>query len=410
MKIIVGLSSLDLGGSMISAIELAASVQDQLGWEVAVYAPPGRAGKLLAERGLRHIEAPDGEPGWTLSHYRHLRQVDRVEQPDVFHAWDWQLLIRAYYALHLRNRPVMGSCTAMSVPSLLPWALPISFVTAEIQGQDTRRQGASFLQEYPINVRLDDPATVVGSAFRAEIGVRPDQLLLVIVSRLARWMKREGIARTIEVVERLAADHDVVLAVVGDGDAHNELEGLGDRVNRSVAREVVRFAGPMVDPRTAYASADIGLGMGTSIVRSMAFEVPSIVLGEEGFSAILDDEHADMLCDQGFYGLGVVEGANARLEAQLRWLIEHPELRRSLGCYSRDLVLRRFAVDVVARDLAERYRAAAAVPTDRSPVVAVRALRDLALVAAATPARLLVPEQLKFKLQRRHTTRHHIPA
>ena len=280
MKIIVGLSSLDLGGSMISAIELAASVQDQLGWEVAVYAPPGRAGKLLAERGLRHIEAPDGEPGWTLSHYRHLRHVDRVEQPDVFHAWDWQLLIRAYYALHLRNRPVMGSCTAMSVPSLLPWALPISFVTAEIQGQDAHRQGASFLQEYPINVRLDDPATVVGSAFRAEIGVRPDQLLLVIVSRLARWMKREGIARTIEVVERLAADHDVVLAVVGDGDARNELEGQGDRVNRSAGRELVRFAGPMVDPRTAYASADIGLGMGTSIVRSMAFEVPSVVLGD----------------------------------------------------------------------------------------------------------------------------------
>lgn len=410
MKVIVGLGSLELGGSMISAIELAGSVQDQLGWEIAVYAPPGRASKLLAERGLRHIEAPGDATGWSWSLYRHLRALDRLERPDVFHAWDWALLGTTYYAMHLRNRPVMGSCTAMSVPTLLPWALPISFVTEEIRAQDQRRRGASYLQEYPINVREDDPAVVDGAAFRAELGVEANQTLLVIVSRLARWMKREGIARTIEVTERLARDHDVVLAVVGDGDARAELEASGEQVNATLGRNVVRFTGAMVDPRPAYAAAQIGLGMGTSIVRGMAFGVPAIVLGEEGFSATFDAEHAEMLCEQGFYGLGVSDGANERLEAQLRRLCTSPEQGAELGQFCREVVLRRFSADVVARELAERYRAVASVPTDRSRAVLVRALRDVVMVSAATPARRLVPDPIKFKLQRRRTARQQLAS
>ncbi|MFN0028450.1 MAG: glycosyltransferase family 4 protein [Acidimicrobiales bacterium] len=408
MKVIVGLSSLELGGSMISAIELAASVQDQLGWEMAVYAPPGPASKLLAERGLRHIEAPGDVTGWSVPLYRNLRALDRLERPDVFHAWDWALLGTSYYAMHLRNRPVMGSCTAMSVPSLLPWALPISFVTEEIRVQDQRRRGPSYLQEYPINVRADDPATVDGAAFRTDLGVGPDQTLLVVVSRLARWMKREGIARTIEVTERLARDHDVVLAVVGDGDARAELEALGTQVNQKLGRDVVRFTGAMVDPRPAYAAAQIGLGMGTSIVRGMAFGVPAIVLGEEGFSAIFDADHAEMLCEQGFYGLGVAEGANDRLEAQLLRFVNSPDTCTELGQFCRQVVQRRFSVDVVARELAERYRIVASAPIDRSRAVLARAARDLLVVCAATPARRLVPDQIKFKLQRRHTTRQHL--
>ncbi len=405
MRVLVALSSLDLGGSMLSAIELAGSVQDQLGWEMVVYAPPGPAGKVVAERGLRHIEAPPGGSTLSWRHYRHLRTVVACEQPDLVHAWDWQLLFRSYYGLHLHNVPVISSCTAMSVPALLPWAMPISFVTAEIRAQDRSRRGANHLQEYPINLREDNVAAVDGAAFRDGIGVGPDQTLLVIVSRLARWMKREGIARTIEVVGRLAARRDIVLAVVGDGDARHELEALGTSVNRALGKSAIRFTGAMVDPRPAYAAADISLGMGTSIVRAMAFGVPGVVLGEEGFSAVYDVATAGMLGDQGFYGLGELRGAEQRLEAQLRELIDQPRLRAELGQVSRDLVAARFSVDAVALDLAQRYRHVAATAPDRSRPVVVRAVRDAAIVAAAAPARRIVPERVKFKLQRRHTNR-----
>jgi glycosyltransferase involved in cell wall biosynthesis len=405
VRVLVALSSLDLGGSMLSAIELAASVQDQLGWEMVVYAPPGPAGKVVAERGLRFVEAPAGGSTWSWRHYRHMRTVVACERPDLVHAWDWQLLFRSYYALHLQGVPVIGSCTAMSVPALLPWGLPISFVTAEIRAQDRYRRGANYLQEYPINMREDDPVAVNGAAFRAGIGVDPGQTLLVVVSRLARWMKREGIARTIEAVGRLAADRDIVLAVVGDGDARHELEAMGTAVNRSVGRQVVRFTGAMVDPRPAYAAADISLGMGTSIVRAMAFGVPGVVLGEEGFSAVYDLGTAGMLGDQGFYGLGDPVGADARLDAQLAQLIDQPGLRTELGQLSRDLVKARFSVDTVALDLAQRYRHVAAAAPDRSRPVVLRAIRDAAIVAAAAPARRVVPDSVKFKLQRRHTTR-----
>jgi hypothetical protein len=176
-------------------------------------------------------------------------------------------------------------------------------------------------------------------------------------------------------------------------------------VNRALGKQAIRFTGAMVDPRPAYAAADVSLGMGTSIVRAMAFGVPGVVLGEEGFSSVYDVATAGMLGDQGFYGLGELGGAHERLEAQLRELIDQPRLRAELGQVSRDLVAARFSVDAVALDLAQRYRHVAATAPDRSRPVVMRAVRDAAIVAAAAPARRLVPDRVKFKLQRRHTTR-----
>lgn len=405
MRVLVALSSLDLGGSMLSAIELAGSVQEQLGWEMVVYAPPGPAGKVVAERGLRYVEAPAGGSTWSMRHYRHLRTTVAVEQPDIVHAWDWQVLLRSYYGMYLRGVPVIGSCTAMSVPALLPWALPISFVTAEIRSQDVHRKGLNYLQEYPINIKEDCREAVNGRAFRAKLGVGPDETLIVIVSRLARWMKQEGIARTIEATARLGGDYPIVLAIVGDGDARHELEAAGQAANRTLGRDAVRFAGAMVDPRPAYAAADISVGMGTSIVRGMAFGVPGVVLGEEGFSATFEPATASMLCDQGFYGLGSEEGADDRLTAQLRSLVHDVDRRAELGRFGHDLVVSRFSVDRVALDLAERYRAVAATAPDLSRAVVAHALRDLAIVGLAAPARRFIPERVKFWLQRRHTSR-----
>ena len=269
--------------------------------------------------------------------------------------------------------------------------------------QDHRR-GEAYLQEYPINTNLDDPSLVRGDTFRSGLGVTPDQQLLVGVPRLAEWMKQEGIARTIEVVGNLASTHDLVLAV-GDGDARAELEELGGAVNRRAGRKVVRFTGALADPRPAYAAADISLGMGTSIVRAMAFGRPGIVLGEEGFAETFTPDTVDLLCDQGFYGLADSVGANDRLAAQLRALLDEHELRDKLGELSRDLVVSRFAASAVAADLVRRYRQVQAAKPDRSPQVMARAAAQAAVLASTEPIKRFVPQRVKFQLQRRDQVR-----
>ena len=109
----------------------------------------------------------------------------------------------------------------------------------------------------------------------------------------------------------------------------------------------------MADPRPAYAAADIMLGMGTSVVRGMAFSKPAIVVGEGGFSRALTAETLDGLVASGFYG--VVADPDSDLAAQIEELVVDGERRGQLGRLGRELALRQFDVNVVADHLGGMY-------------------------------------------------------
>ena len=131
-----------------------------------------------------------------------------------------------------------------------------------------------------------------------------DEILLVVVGRLEAWLKLESLERTIVATGMLAQSQRVRLAIVGDGSARTTVEQLARSTNAAVGRRVVDVVGPMVDPRPAYAASDIMLGMGGSALRSMAFAKPLVVLGERGFSRVLDHRSAPLFAFQGWYGLG----------------------------------------------------------------------------------------------------------
>jgi glycosyltransferase involved in cell wall biosynthesis len=399
MKVLVALGYLEIGGSVITAVELAASVNRQSDIETVIYAPDGPASKIVAERGLRHIEAPDGMPLASPKTWRHLLRTVREENVDLVHAWDWQQMIRCFYGLHLRGFPVLASYTDMKIHHevwrRLPKGLPVTFVSSDIYEQDEGRRGRGYIQPYPVNIDLDDPAEVDGSRFRQTIGVGDGETLLVIVTRLSRIQKRESAARTIEVIGEIGADRPVVLALVGDGDARAELEAQAREVNARLGREAVRFAGAMVDPREAYAAADIALGMGTSICRAMAFGAPAIVLGELGFSDLYTPDTADFFDANGFYALGDGSPRNDGLRAQILQLLDDPGLASRLGRFSLESVRRRYSVDVVAAELAERYRFLADAPVDRGREVKVRAALDAAPILARNLVTVGTPDRLK---------------
>ena len=70
--------------------------------------------------------------------------------------------------------------------------------------------------------------------------------------------------------------------------------------------------GAMVDPRPAYAAADVVVGMGGSALRGMAFAKPVIVVGEKNFAEVFDQDTAQGFYDRGIYGLGDGSRATSR--------------------------------------------------------------------------------------------------
>lgn len=374
MKAVVTIDNLVLGGSIITAIELAATVRDQHGWDIVIHAAPGPLEALIRERGLRLLPAPENPSMVSTRNIRALRDVCRAEQPDVVHAWGPKPVFTAFLAAYLAERiPTIGSICEMFIPPQLPPAIPISFVTPDLVRNARARAGINFLQEPPINFAQDDPAHVDGAAFRAEHGLDESRLQLVIVTRLDYLMKRESVLRSIDAVRRLASRLPVDLVVVGDGDARDDIEAAAVKANTELGREAVRLLGAMDDPRGAYAAADVIIGMGTSVVRGMAFNKPVIVLGEDGYSETFSPETSEALGDSGFYGFGDGDPDNAELCRRIEELVTNDALRHSLGESSRALVVARFDLDVIGGALREWYDKVVSTPVDRSPAVLARA-------------------------------------
>ena len=194
------------------------------------------------------------------------------------------------------------------------------------------------------------------TAFKAGFGL-DDRPTVVVVSRLAVDLKLEGLERAIAAVAVLAAERPVRLVIAGDGEARERLEALAARVDAERPGTVV-LTGQLMDPRPAYAAADVVLGMGGSILRALAFAKPAIVLGEDGFSEILDAGTAERFLWHGFYGLGDGDRSADRLAGQLRALLDDRERRSALGAFSREFVVERFSLSTLSRSLEGIYTSA----------------------------------------------------
>jgi glycosyltransferase involved in cell wall biosynthesis len=219
-----------------------------------------------------------------------------------------------------------------------------------------RRQGPVELLEPPVDTARDNPTAVDPSEFQQQWGLDDSAVNVVVVSRLVKWLKQESLERAIDAIELLAPEHTARLVIVGDGSAAAELHSRADAVNARLGRNAVILTGALIDPRPAYAAADVMIGMGGSILRGMAFGKPCIVLGEQGFSDVFEPSTAKMFFWQGYYGLGDGDLSPEPLVHQLRRLVASPDLRAELGRFSLDTIEQRYALAPLAADLDALYR------------------------------------------------------
>jgi glycosyltransferase involved in cell wall biosynthesis len=382
VKVLVVAHRLELGGTQTNAIELAAAVRERHGHDVTLAAAPGPATALLAGRDVPYLELPDSADHPDGARVRELGRIGERLRPDMVHVWDWPQCFDAYPLLHLRQRrPMLCSVMTMVVPRFLPRHLATTFGTPDLARQARRRRsGPTYLLEPPVDLALNDPAAVDPLPQREAWGIRHEELALVAVSRLESWRKLEGLQRAMSAVDALAARRPIRLVVVGDGAARGRLEDQAAAVNARHGRQVVLVPGPMSDPRPAYAAADVMLGMGGSALRTMAFAKPLVVLGERGFSCVLDEQSVGRFVDQGYYGLG--DGSPSDLLGQLDGLLADATRRARLGALGQAVVRDRYAVTVAADRLAGWYATTAA-----TPVTAVRPLAEAGRTASLIAAR-----------------------
>jgi len=274
-------------------------------------------------------------------------------------------------------------------------AIPYSAVIADVSLSEeagTGKEGlaiAAYIralwEEMPVVILTGNPTSAAAAArlgvdaFLRRYGLDDDQLRIVIVSRLERQLKLEGLERLMAASETLAEDLPVRLIVVGGGSMLPLLEMKAEEVNGRLGRQAIILTGPLTDPRPAYAAAHVVAGMGGSILRGMAFAKPAVVLGERGFSAAVTPDTVKQFLVEGFYGVGDGDIGVEQLYQQLRGLLEDRERRKRLGVFGRQLVCAQFDVGVAAATLERIYGRALDGRTPARPQLA-EAARTLAWI------------------------------
>ncbi|MEY3251101.1 MAG: hypothetical protein RL227_74 [Pseudomonadota bacterium] len=393
MKIVVSLLEAVMGGTTLNALDLADALQRQHGHELIMFASPGPMARMLARRGLRLHPAPPPERLPSPARMHALRALVQAERPDLVHAWETWACLDAYCSVHLPlGLPLLATDMQMSLTRLLPRQLPTTFGTPQLVEQ-ARAEGRrrAHLMVPPVDLQANRPGAVDAEPFRRRWNIQPGELAIVTVSRLAHALKGESLRRSIEAVALLGRRHALRLFIVGDGDAHSEMQRLANQANEALQREAVVLTGALQDPRPAYAAADIVIGMGGSALRGMAFAKPVIVVGERGYSALFSPYTVATLRYEGMYGLGHAQTDANGLLGDLGLLAEQPVARWSLGDFGRRFVAGYCSLDRVAAELhglceqVQRERPRALPTTLDALHTAARYLRERRFLWRARP-------------------------
>ncbi|HOA85939.1 MAG: glycosyltransferase [Microbacteriaceae bacterium] len=339
MRILVYPHDLNMGGSQMNAIELAAAVT-ALGHECIIFGRRGTLCERIEELGLEFVESPD--PGRTpsMAVARAIRELIRERGIDIVHGYEWPPGMEGAWAVRGTSAAAVCTVMSMAVADFLPRALPLTVGTQQISAHEQAKgRERVILLEPPVDIAHNhEPSAIELRAFRERWSLDGSPLL-VCVGRLATELKSEGLLTAIEVVGKIAQQHPMQFLIVGDGAARPAIERAAAAVNTATGTNTIVLTGQLDDPRAAYAVADISLAMGGSALRSLAYGKPLIVQGEQGFFVTVTPETVDLFRWQGWYGIGAgAELGPAALTAELLPLVRDPLLRDELGGFARHIV------------------------------------------------------------------------
>lgn len=357
-RVLVQINSLALGGTQINAVDLAAAVQEH-GYESVLIGPTDTLPdgpslfEIADDRGVQ-LHAFD-RPRSTFSGARALVRLAHKHRADLVHVYgSWTSRPAWWGPCLFGRRPLVLTVYEMTVDPLTPQNTGLIIGTKYLEQELSSRPGGVDLISPPVDVVRDDSQRVSGRACVDYHGLRQDNLRIVMVTRLDEEMKAAGIECAIQAIGAITSPA-VDLLIVGTGDAEERLRVLADQINKRKRRRAVVLAGPMADPRPAYAAADVMVGMGGSAARSLSFGKPLVVAGEAGWFKTFTPHTASELFRNSFWSPDSMDDPVGSLIECLRPLLDDPQRRAELGRFGREFAEQNFGLPAMAKRLARTY-------------------------------------------------------
>jgi glycosyltransferase involved in cell wall biosynthesis len=185
---------------------------------------------------------------------------------------------------------------------------------------------------------------------REELGLGPDDLVVMMISRLIR---SKGVLEFGAVARQVAATHKHVRFVLVGPNESPAANGLRP-AELATLQQAVTWLGPRSDIVDLLALAEIFLfpsvyreGIPRVLLEAAAMGLPVVTTDAPGCREVVED---------GVNGLLVPPGQPERLRLATERLIADPDLRRRFGTVSRQRAAQRFDLSVIADQLCAVYR------------------------------------------------------
>ncbi len=297
-KIAILCMSLEIGGAETHIFELAKELKKK-GHTVTVFSNGGVYADALEKAGVRHVHAPLHTK--TLSSLRKSYKILMAEfkknRPSVVHS-------------HTRISSYVGGlvCKRLGIPMVttVHGKFRSDFLFRSFSNWGCRALTVSEdLKNYLIDDYHYNPdhisMTVNGidmkrfqkkdlPAFRAALGVAPQQKVILMVSRLD-----PDVVPHVQRVLNLAPDifrqaPDTRLVIVGSGKSFLALAQEANRINQLCGTDFVLLQGAKTNVEQYTAVADLFIGISRSALEAMSSEVPVILLGNMGYLGLYSEE------------------------------------------------------------------------------------------------------------------------
>jgi len=295
---------------------------------------------------------------------RLARQISRG-RIDIVHAYNFYGNVFAIPPARLMAPVVIASIRDRS-PYLTPMQKRVQRYACQFA--DRILVNADAVRDWLIQDEGYDPANIVvirngvdmsrfagapaGQAIRRELGVAPDERLVVVVSRLARL---KGIEVFLEAAAALKQRYpDVRFLVVGETSPPDRayLDDLKRRAAGFGVADRVIFTGLRSDIPAILGAASVAVmpslneALSNVLLESMAAAAPVVATRVGGTPEALHDGETGLLVPPG--DAGAIVGAVSRL-------LDNPELARRLGRNARAVIHERFSVDLMVRSTEKLY-------------------------------------------------------
>lgn len=218
---------------------------------------------------------------------------------------------------------------------------------------------SSYLKEYAERLRSGIPVVIIPNGasievfqsaedMRVKLGIRPDEKVIVSVSRL---VEKNGIANLIYAFQKVRKNIPAKLVLIGDGPLREELEALSRTVG---IQDDVLFLGTVAHDHVSlylrvadvFIRASLSEGLGIAFLEAMAAGVPIIGSPVGGIPDFLHDEQTGLFCNPNDPG---------DIARSIERILDDEALRQRLIRNGRDMVARRYSWDTIAHDMRVFY-------------------------------------------------------